>query len=136
MKVKVNWDTDGYSLEELGLQEVVTMPTISIDNVADYLSDEYGYCVESFTIVDLDSGYYNGEEVWVLSDDGSELLILIGGHTLEEALEAKEYIDSDDEGSKYADDIVWTDAEEWVEQQWLWLKQQDFSGELEKQYEW
>ena len=61
MQVKVNWDTDGYSLEELGLQEIVTIPTINIDEVADYLSDEYGYCVESFTIVDLDSGYYHDE---------------------------------------------------------------------------
>lgn len=128
MEVKVNWDTDGYSLEELGLQEVVDIPTVSIDNVADYLSDKYGYCVESFTIVNLDSGYYNGEDAWVLSDDGSELLILIGGHTLEEALEAKEYIDSDDEGSEYADHIVWTDAEEWLEQQ-------DLSGEWAEKYE-
>jgi hypothetical protein len=128
MQVKVNWDTDGYSLEELGLQEVVDIPTVSIDNVADYLSDEYGYCVESFTIVDLDSGYWHGEDAWVLSDDGSEMLILIGGHTLDEALEAKEYVDSDDEGSEYADYIVWTDTEEWLEQQ-------DLSGEWAEQYE-
>lgn len=128
MEVKVKWDTDGYSLEELGLQEVVTIPTMNIYNVAEYLSDEYGYCVESFTIEDLDSGYYNGEEVWVLSDDGSELSILIGGHTFDEALEAKEYIDSDDEGSEYADDIVWIYAEEWLEQQ-------DLSGEWAEQYE-
>lgn len=129
MEVKVKWDTDGYSLEELGLQEVVNMPTMNIYNVAEYLSDEYGYCVESFTIEDLDSGYFNGEEVWVLSDDGSELSILIGGHTFEEALEAKEYIDSDDEGSEYAEYIVWIYAEEWLEQQ-------DLSGEWAEQYEW
>lgn len=128
MKVKVNWDTDGRSLEELGLQEVVNIPTISMDNVADYLSDEYGYCVESFTIVDLDSGYYHGEDAWVLSDDGSEMVILVGGHTLEEALKSKEHIDYDDEGSEYADYIVWTDTEEWLEQQ-------DLSGEWEDQYE-
>lgn len=128
MEVKVNWDTDGNSLEELGLQEVVTIPTINIDEVADYLSNEYGYCVESFTIVNLDSGYYHGEDAWVLSDDGSEMSILVGDYTLEEALEAKEYFDSDDMGSEYADDIVWTDAEEWLEQQ-------DLSGEWAEQYE-
>ena len=125
MKVKVNWDTDGYSLEELGLQEVVNIPTVSIGDVADYLSDKYGYCVESFTIVDLDSGYYHGEDAWMLSDNGIDVVILIGGHTLEEALEAKEYIDSDDEGSEYADHIVWMDELEWLEHQ-------DLSG---KQYE-
>jgi hypothetical protein len=76
----------------------------------------------------LDSGYWHGEDAWVLSDDGSEMLILIGGHTLEEALEAKEYVDADDEGSEYAEYIVWTDAEEWLEQQ-------DLSGEWAEQYE-
>lgn len=116
MKVKVNWDTDGYPLEELGLQEVVTMPTISIDNVADYLSDKYGYCVESFTIVDLDCGYYNGKNAWLLSDDGNSfVIVLIGDHTLEEALEAKEHIDSYDEGSEHAYYIVWMHELEWLE---------------------
>lgn len=127
MKVKVNWNTDGYSLEELGLQEVVNIPTLSIDDVADYLSDEYGYCVESFTIVDLDSGYYQEEDAWVLSDDGSNVVVLIGDHTLEEALEAKEYFDADNEGLEYADCIVWLDELEWLEQQ-------DLSGEWAEQY--
>ena len=115
MQVKVNWYTDGCSLEELGLQEVVTIPTINIDDVADYLSDEYGYCVESFTIVDLDSGYYQGEKAWLLSDDGNDVVVLIGGHTLEEALEAKEYYDSYDDGSEYGDCIVWMHELEWLE---------------------
>ena len=129
MQVKVNWDTDGYSLEELGLQEIVTIPTINIDDVADYLSDEYGYCVESFTIVDLDSGYYHGEDAWLLSDDGTDVVVLIGVHTLEEALEAKEYIDSDDEGSEYANYIVCMSELKWMEEQ-------DLSGEWAEQYEY
>lgn len=128
MQVKVNWDTDGYSLEELGLQEIVTIPTINIDEVADYLSDEYGYCVESFTIVDLDSGYYHDEVAWLLSDDGSDVAVLTGGHTLEEALEAKEYFDADDEDSEYADYIVWMT-------ELKWLEHQDLSGEWREQYE-
>ena len=78
MKVKVNWDTDGYSLEELGLREVVNIPTISIGNIADYLSDKYGYCVESFTIVDLDSGYWHGEDAWVLLDNGIDVIDVSG----------------------------------------------------------
>ena len=51
MKVRVNWDTDGFSIWELGLQEVVDIPTLDINDIADYLSDEYGYCVESFEII-------------------------------------------------------------------------------------
>lgn len=127
MKVRVNWDTDGQSVNELGLPEVVDMPTLSEENIADYLSDEYGYCVESFTIEDLDSGYWHGEDAWVLFDDGSEMVILVGGHTLEEAIEAKEKIDNDLE-SEFDDFIHWTDAEEWLEQQ-------DLSGEWAEQYE-
>lgn len=125
MKVKVNWDTDGRSVKELGLPEVVNMPTLSEENIADYLSDEYGYCVESFKIEDLDSGSWHGDDAWVLSDDGGELVILVGGHTLEEAIEAKEQIDNDWE-SEYDDYIVWTDSEEWLEQQ-------EFSDECDEE---
>jgi hypothetical protein len=52
----------------------------------------------------------------VLFDDGSEMVILVGGHTLEEAIEAKEAMDNEWE-SDYDDYIVWTDSEEWLEQQ-------------------
>lgn len=121
MKVRVNWDTEGQSVNELGLPEVVDMPTLNEENIADYLSEEYGYCVESFVIEDLDSGYWHGDDAWVLSDEDGEMVILVGGHTLEEAIEAKEQIDNDRE-SEYDDYIVWTDAEEWLEQQ-------DLSGE-------
>lgn len=116
MKVFVNWDTDGYSAEELGLDTVVDIPTMNEDNIADYLSDEYGYCVESFKIIDLDSGSWHGQDAWVLSDDGSELVLLIGGHSLEVAIEVKERYDAD-MPSLYDGDVVWCEAEEWSQQQ-------------------
>ena len=37
MRVFVDWDTDGYSVEELGLTSVVDMPTMNVDDIADYL---------------------------------------------------------------------------------------------------
>ena len=83
---------------------------------ADYLSDEYGYCVDSFKIIDLDSGAWHGSDAWVLEDNGNEMTILVGGHSLEVALEVKERLDSDCP-SLYDADIVWTDAEEWSQQQ-------------------
>lgn len=47
--VKVNWDTDGESPEELGLPDEVTIPWwVPDDGVADYCSDIYGYCVNSW----------------------------------------------------------------------------------------
>lgn len=52
MKVKVNWDTDNYPLEECNLKEIVYIPNnIEEEDIADYLSDEYGYLVESFEIL-------------------------------------------------------------------------------------
>ena len=128
MVVRVNWDTDGYSVEELSLPELVNIPTMSGEQIADALSDKYGYCVESFVIEDLDSGYWEGEIAWVLSDEDGEMEILVGGHTLEEALEAKEqfdnYFDTD-----YDNYIVSTDSN-------IWIEQQDLSGEWMERYEW
>lgn len=116
MRVFVDWDTDGYSVEELGLPTIVDMPTLSVYDVADYLSDKYGYCVSSFKIIDLDSGAWHGNDAWVLYDDGKNLYILVGGHTLDIALEVKERCDAD-MPSLYDNYIVWADAEEWVLQQ-------------------
>ena len=116
MKVKVNWDTDDRSVKELGLPEVVDMPTLNEENIADYLSDKYGYCVESFKIVDLDSGHWHGDDAWVLFDDGSEMYILVGGYTLEDAIKAKEDVDNDWD-LEFDEYILWTDSEEWLEQQ-------------------
>lgn len=117
MKIFVDWDTDGYSVEELGLSSVVDIPTMNEEDVADYLSDEYGYCVNSFKIIDLDSGSWHGQDAWVLFDNGHELFILIGGHTLEEALSVKELVDEDWDTSEYDNVLVWTDAVEWIKQQ-------------------
>lgn len=51
MNVVVNWDTDNVPATELGLPVVVSVPNeIDIDDIADYLSDEYGYCVNSFFV--------------------------------------------------------------------------------------
>jgi hypothetical protein len=115
MRVFVDWDTDGYSVEELGLDTVIDMPTLNEEEIADYLSDNYGYCVESFKIIDLDSGTWDGYNAWVLSDEGSNLVLLVG-HSLEEAIEVKERYDND-MPSLYDGDVVWCDAEEWVQQQ-------------------
>ena len=49
MLVVVDWDTDGVPSNELGLPSVVKIPEyIPEYEVADYLSDTYGYCVESY----------------------------------------------------------------------------------------
>lgn len=47
IEVIVQWDTDGEEIDDL--PNVVEIPS-SLDEleVADYLSDEYGWCVESW----------------------------------------------------------------------------------------
>lgn len=43
----INWETDGFVIE--WLPSNVVIPThIEEDEIADYLSDEYGFLVESF----------------------------------------------------------------------------------------
>lgn len=119
MKVRVTWDTNGMPIEELGLPEVVDMPTMNEDEIADYLSDMYDYCIDNIVrtdIIDLDSGCYNGENAWVLEDNGSEMTLLIGDYTLDVALKAKEKYDNE-QSEEYDDCIVWSDAEEWLRQQ-------------------
>jgi hypothetical protein len=47
----IDWDTDGESKEELGLPDVVVVTDdIDEDEIADMLSDDYGFCVNSFSI--------------------------------------------------------------------------------------
>ena len=47
--VNIKWDTDGEDIEYL--PERVSIPFfMDDDEIADYLSDEYGYCVFGFDI--------------------------------------------------------------------------------------
>ena len=50
MKVSVNWETDG---EKVDLPEVVKIPNYVVDDeIADYLSDKYGWLVNSYSELD------------------------------------------------------------------------------------
>ena len=47
----IDWDTDGQPLEDCGLPTSVVIPLdIEKDDVADWLSDSYGYLVNGFSI--------------------------------------------------------------------------------------
>lgn len=50
MKItNIIWDTDGTPVDDLP-QEVNIKDKINLNDIADYLSDTYGWCVESFEI--------------------------------------------------------------------------------------
>ena len=51
----IEWDTDEEKAEDLGLPSEVRISVVKLDDsgytrddIADYLSDEFGYCVKSF----------------------------------------------------------------------------------------
>jgi hypothetical protein len=49
--VDIVWDTDGEDEDDLGLPSRVEIPFFEDDDeIADYLSDKYGYCVFGFNI--------------------------------------------------------------------------------------
>lgn len=51
MKVLVDWETDG---QDVDLPETVVIPdTYNQDEVADYLSDTYGWLVKGWCAVDI-----------------------------------------------------------------------------------
>lgn len=51
-KVRVYWDIDpDINVEELDLPEVVEIPeSMDDDDIPEYLSNEYGYCVASYIV--------------------------------------------------------------------------------------
>lgn len=51
-RICVNWETDGTPIEDIGLPTEVNVPNnIDIDDIADWLSDKYGFLVNGFCFV-------------------------------------------------------------------------------------
>lgn len=48
-RIAVFWNTHGYPIENFNLPTIVDVPIdIDEDEISDWLSDEYGFCVESW----------------------------------------------------------------------------------------
>ena len=59
----IKWETDGYEVDDLPT-EVEVDDDLDEDEIADYLSDEYGWLVESFALpMDDEDRDYFGEYV-------------------------------------------------------------------------
>lgn len=68
---KIKWDTDGVSIDDLP-KEVNIPGNILVDDIADYLSDAYGWCVESFSVeskVARDMGYEDFYDLAIYAND-------------------------------------------------------------------
>lgn len=114
MKVKVNWDVLIH--EDGEPQQIIDMPTMSISEIENYLNSGYRYSVKSFEIVDLNKCQWNGKNAWFLSYDDNGVTLLVGNHSINEAIEAKKYNDNKTK-SKYDDCIIQVTVQEWFQQQ-------------------
>lgn len=51
-RVYVDWETDGTPIEDIGLPIEVDVPNnIETNNIADWLSDKYGFLVNGFVYI-------------------------------------------------------------------------------------
>ena len=64
----------------------------------------------------LDRGYWHGEDAWVLLKFAGERVLLVGGHTEEEAQKVRSLLKKDQPLGDYEDYVVYADREEWKEQ--------------------
>lgn len=114
--VKLNIDT----LKGATIADIIEQ----LNEIKYYLETDHtsGYCSAKWVLEkedneDIQSGYWHGEDAWVLFDDGHEMYILVGGYTEDEALKVKELFDDGKDLGEYDNYVFWVDVEEWLEQQ-------------------
>ena len=71
--INIKWDLEDdvvdYNIDDCDIPTMVDIPNdIKEEDVADYLSDEYGFCVESFRLV-KDFEELTKEELWELRNE-------------------------------------------------------------------
>lgn len=65
----------------------------------------------------LKSGYWHGNDAWILDEDGDNLVILIGGYSEKEALKIQKLVIADKDLGDDADNVEYVERDEWDEQQ-------------------
>jgi hypothetical protein len=73
---------------------------------------------ESINEAKLESGYWYGDDAYILDEDGDNLVILVGGgYSEDEALYIQKLVKADKDLKAAADYVKWIDRDEWDEQQ-------------------
>ncbi len=73
---------------------------------------------EEFINEGLQSGYWHGNDAWILSGSKKDgYTILVGGYSEEEAKKVKKLVDKDQELGEYEDYVEYVEYDEWKEQQ-------------------
>ena len=129
---------DHYSDEEVvGIYNLISLEATGRDTVLIYCQDEDEHCEEEVNIdllslnelydlakhlpdknpKQLRSGYWHGEDAWILEGSAREgYNILVGGHTSEEANAVLLRLKEDKSIGDYDDYVVFAEPDEWKEQ--------------------
>ena len=92
------------------LYKVKELSESSMMNLVDFVN-------EAINEAKLDSGYWHGDDAWILDEQGDTLVVLVGGYSEKEALKIKKLVDADKDLGEDDDYVLFIDREEWEEQQ-------------------
>ena len=92
------------------LYKVKELSESSMINLSDFIN-------EALNEAKLESGYWHGDDAWILDEYDTDLVILVGGYSEKEALKIKKLVDADKDLGEDDDNVLFIDREEWEEQQ-------------------
>ena len=92
------------------LYKVKELSESSMINLSDFIN-------EALNEAKLDSGSWNGDDAWILDEQGDTLVVLVGGYSEKDALKIKKLVDARKDLGKDDDNVLFIDREEWEEQQ-------------------
>lgn len=92
------------------LYKVKELSESSMINLSDFIN-------EALNEAKLKSGYWHGDDAWILDEYDTDLVILVGGYSEKEALKIKKLVDADKDLGEDDDYVLFIDREEWEEQQ-------------------
>ena len=67
--------------------------------------------------IELERGWWHGNDAWILDNDGDFVTFLIGGNSEEEARMVQKLVMDDRDLGTYGDFVECVDIDEWKEQQ-------------------
>lgn len=81
------------------------------------MMDLADFVIEALNEAKLESGYWHGDDAWVLDEDGDNLVILVGGYSEKDALKIQKLVKADKDLGDDADYVEWIGRDEWEDQQ-------------------
>lgn len=92
------------------LYKVKELSESSMMDLADFVN-------EALNEAKLESGYWHGDDAWILDKQGDSLVVLVGGYSEKEALKIKKLVDANKDLGDDDDYVIFIDQDEWDEQQ-------------------